>query len=134
MRSCRDIANFLASQPHIVAALGIEDCWVAAGLIRNAIWDHLHGRAAGACSSQTDVDVVYCDHGDARLDRDLLIEKCLLEQFPHIPWSVHNQARMHDRNGDPPYRRTEDAIRCWPKTATAIAARILNDRIEVISP
>jgi hypothetical protein len=139
MRSCRDIANFLASQPDImsslrpVAALGIEDCWVGAGLIRNAIWDRLHGRAVGAWA-QTDVDVVYCDHRDARVDRDLLIENYLIEQFPHIPWSVHNQARMHDRNGDPPYRSTEDAIRCWPETATAIAARVLNDSVEVISP
>src|SRR5262245_30257658 len=140
MRNCRDIAAFLASQPSImsalrpVAALRIEDCWVGAGLIRNAIWDHLHGRAAGAWASQTDVDVVYCDHADARLERDLVIENYLIEQFPHIPWSVHNQADMHDRNGGPPYRSAEDAIRRWPETATAIAARILNDRIEVISP
>jgi len=139
MRSRRDIANFIATQPHImsalrpVAALGIEDCWIGAGLIRNSIWDHLHGRAAGAWA-QTDVDVVYCDYRDACLERDLLIENCLVDQFPRIPWSVHNQARMHDRNGDPPYRSTEDAIRCWPKTATAIAARVLNDRVEVISP
>jgi len=65
------------------------------------------------------IDVVYCDHADARLERDLLIENYLIEQFPHIPWSVHNQGRMHYRNGDPPYRSTEDAIRRWPETATA---------------
>jgi hypothetical protein len=139
MRTCQDIATFLASQPQIlallrpVAALGIDDCWIGAGLIRNAIWDHLHGIAAELLA-ESDVDVVYCDHSDARLERDLAIESHLVDQFPKIPWSVHNQARMHERNGDAPYRNTEEAIRCWPETATAIAARILGDKVEVISP
>ncbi|HJZ29902.1 MAG TPA: nucleotidyltransferase family protein [Hyphomicrobiaceae bacterium] len=139
MRSLLDIAHFLASQPRLmsalrpVAALGIDDCWVGAGLIRNAVWDHLHGKAAEAWV-ETDVDVVYCDHHDARPDRDLLLENDLAGQYPHIPWSVHNQARMHERNGEAPYRSTEDAIRCWPETATAIAARVVNDQVEVIAP
>lgn len=25
-----------------VAALGAEDCWLGAGLVRDAVWDHLH--------------------------------------------------------------------------------------------
>jgi hypothetical protein len=29
-------------------------------------------------------------------------------------------ARMHERNGDAPYRNTEDAIRCWPETARKV--------------
>ncbi len=41
---------------------------------------------------------------------------------------------MHERNGDAPYRDTEDAIRCWPETATANAARISNDNVEIITP
>jgi len=139
MRTCQDIANFLAGQPLImsllrpVAALGIEDCWVGAGLIRNAIWDHLHGIRVELLAD-SDIDVVYCDHNDARLERDLSIEGRLFDQFPQVPWSVHNQARMHERNGDTPYRSTKEAIRCWPETATAIAARILGYKVEVISP
>jgi hypothetical protein len=139
MRTRQDIAIFLAGQPQLmallrpVAALGIDDCWIGAGLIRNAIWDHLHGFAVGPLA-ESDVDVVYCDHRDARVERDLAIERQLGDHFPHVPWSVHNQARMHHRNGDGPYRTTEDAIRCWPETATAIAARIIADEVEVISP
>ena len=139
MRNCRDIAAFLASQPSImsalrpVAALGIEDCWVGAGLIRNAIWDQLHGRVVGTCA-QTDVDVVYCDHNDASLERDLAIERRLFDEFSDVLWSVHNQARMHERNGDAPYYNTVEAIRRWPETATAIAARIVGDNVEVIAP
>ena len=31
-----------------VAALGLPDCWIAAGVLRNPIWDRLHGYA-GEC-------------------------------------------------------------------------------------
>ncbi|KGB52690.1 hypothetical protein FG91_03437 [Sphingopyxis sp. LC81] len=42
---------------------------------------------------------------------------------PSFAWSVKNQARMHIRNGDTPYSSSVDAMRYWPETATAIAAR-----------
>ena len=29
----------------IVRELGLPDCWVAAGFVRNCVWDHAHGRA-----------------------------------------------------------------------------------------
>jgi len=52
------------------------------------------------------------DPGNATPERDIATEKQLFEEYADIPWSVHNQARMHERNGDAPYRNTEDAIRC----------------------
>jgi hypothetical protein len=138
MRSSEDIAAFLGGQQYImallrdVAALGIDDCWIGAGLIRNAVWDHLHGYRVEPISG-SDVDVVYCDPHDASRERDQTIETCLRDACPSIPWSVHNQARMYD-NGSTVYRDTEDAIRHWPETATAIAARINGDHVEVIAP
>jgi uncharacterized protein len=139
MRRHEDIVAFLQDQSHImsllraVAALGIADCWVGAGVIRNAVWDHLHGFPIEP-SVKSGVDVVFCDHGEASLERDLAIERRLLHDFPDIAWSVHNQARMYERNGDAPYYNTEDAIRCWPETATAIAARIFAGSMQVIAP
>jgi uncharacterized protein len=41
---------------------------------------------------------------------------------------------MHEQNGDPPYDNTEDALRYWPETATAIAARLRSGRVHVIAP
>jgi uncharacterized protein len=44
-----DIGAFLAGQQYMVAlvrdvaALGIDDGWIGAGLIRNAVWDRLPG-------------------------------------------------------------------------------------------
>jgi hypothetical protein len=43
-------------------------------------------------------------------------------------------SRMHVRNGDPPYRDVFDAVRCWPETATSIAARIERGRVQVLAP
>lgn len=139
MQSSQDIVAFLKGQQLImsllqaVEALDIDDCWVGAGLIRNAVWDHLHGLPIGLVAG-SDVDVIYCDHANPRLDRDLAIEQQLACRFPRIPWSVHNQARMHERNDDAPYLNSEDAIRCWPETATAIAARLSSQGLEIIAP
>lgn len=36
---------------------------------------------------------------------------------------MKNQARMHTRNGDAPYVSAVEAMRYWPETATAVAAR-----------
>lgn len=139
MQTVPQLERFLRLQPLImsvlrpVAALGVEDCWVGAGLIRNAVWDHLHGRPIEIVSG-SDVDVIYCDAQDASAARDIAIEKLLTDACPGMPWSVHNQARMYERNGDPPYRDSEDAIRHWPETATAVAARLTAEQVEVIAP
>jgi uncharacterized protein len=139
MNSIEDIARFLERQPYIVKALsavealGIDDCWIGAGLIRNTVWNKLHGFATDPIVG-TDVDVVYCDAGDASLARDIAIEAQLFATLPGVLWSVHNQARMHIPNGDAPYRDVADAIRCWPETATAIAARKAGESVEVLAP
>ena len=136
---CQDITAFLQGQTHVmsllqhVAALDVDDCWIGAGLIRNAIWDHLHGMPVELVPG-SDVDVVYYESADTSPTRDLAIEKRLFDALPAIPWSVHNQARMHQANADAPYRNVADAISYWPETATAIAARIIADKVEIIAP
>jgi hypothetical protein len=47
---------------------------------------------------------------------------------------VKNQARMHLRNGDAPYRNTLDAVAHWAETATAVAARSIGGTVEVMAP
>jgi hypothetical protein len=139
MKSTNDIACFIAGLPGLmtpleaVAALGLDDCWIGAGFLRNAVWDHLHGRPVAPVPG-SDVDVVYYDPADARPPRDLAIERQLAAAHLAVPWSVHNQARMHAANGDSPYRDVADAIRCWPETAMAVAARLHNGRVEILAP
>ena len=139
LRDTGDIAAFLEAAPgtlrlfEAVASLDLPDGWIGAGLIRNAVWDALHGREPERLSTD-DVDVIYFDPGDIAGERERGIEAGLLALAPGIPWSAKNQARMHLRNGDRPYRDSRDAIAHWPETATAIAARLHHGRIEVIAP
>ncbi|WP_050385302.1 nucleotidyltransferase family protein [Bradyrhizobium pachyrhizi] len=139
MRTVEDVANFVGDQPLLtgllrsVATLAIDDCWIGAGVIRNAVWDHLHGYSIELLSG-SDVDVVYCDHSNVNSERDVAIERRLTNDRKGIPWSVRNQARMYERNGDVPYRDSEDAVRCWPETATAVAAKLSDGRVEIMAP
>ena len=103
-----------------VRVLDLPDCWVAAGFVRDAVWDHLHGYAPQLTG---DVDVIWFDRAQTAVDVDRGLERRLLAADPSIRWSVKNQARMHIRNGDAPYLCATDAMRHWPETATAVAVR-----------
>ena len=41
----------------LVQSLGLPDCWVGAGFLRSAVWDHLHQRAYSPVPS--DIDVIW---------------------------------------------------------------------------
>lgn len=116
-----------------LADLNLPDAWLAAGFVRNLVWDRLHGHAEP--TPLADLDVIYFDAADCRPERDREIEALLAAQAPGWPWSVKNQARMHLRNGDRPYRHCRDAMAHWPEVETALAARLTPaGAIEVISP
>ncbi|OLU27044.1 nucleotidyltransferase family protein [Pseudomonas sp. PA27(2017)] len=116
-----------------VRALHLPDCWVAAGFVRSAIWDHLHGRIA--CSLPPDIDVIWFDPDSALPEQDAELEAQLLQVDNRLNWSVKNQARMHLRNGDEPYASATDAMTHWPETATAVAVRLAADNeLEIAAP
>lgn len=117
----------------LVHSLGLPDCWIGAGFIRNAVWDHLHGRSAACLAG--DVDVIWFHHGRTDPSDDLNVRANLQAVDPSIAWSVKNQARMHVRNGDAPYASAIEAMRCWPETATAVAARQIGEGdLEIAAP
>ena len=105
----------------VVAGLGLPDGWIGAGFVRNLVWDRLHGLAAA--TPLADVDVLFFDP-DAGGEEESGIEARLQVYMPRTPWSARNQARMHVRNGDAPYRDTADAMAHWLETATAVAVRL----------
>jgi hypothetical protein len=117
----------------VLAALDLPDCWIGAGFVRDAVWDHLHGY--GITEPKGDIDVVWHDASSPEPDADELIERKLRDRMPNLQWSVKNQARMHTRNGDAPYVSVSDAMRHWPETATAVAVRLgYGGSIEVNAP
>ena len=116
-----------------VRALALPDWWIGAGFVRNAVWDHLHGFAPRMPSG--DIDVIWFDVVRAEKFFDEALTTALRAQRPDLPWSVKNQARMHRRNGDRPYRSSIDAMCHWPETATAIALKLNDDGVvELAAP
>jgi hypothetical protein len=107
---------------HAVRDLGLPDCWVAAGFVRNRVWDHLHRRATSPLPQ--DIDVIWFAPDACAARRDAGLEAALRKRDDTLAWSVKNQARMHVRNGDAPYRSALDAMRFWPETATAVGVRL----------
>ena len=117
----------------IVRDLGLPDCWVAAGFVRNCVWDHLHGHTTSPLPR--DIDVIWFEPAACDAARDAGLEAGLRDRDGALAWSVKNQARMHGRNGDAPYRSATDAMRYWPETATAIGVRLAEQGdIEVAAP
>lgn len=107
--------------------------YLAGGLVRNLLWDFLHGYKV--TTPLEDVDVVYFDASHPEKEHDTELEETLHEALPNFDWSVKNQARMHAVNNDEPYRSLEDAISRFPDTATAFALCLKeNGRFELIAP
>lgn len=115
-----------------VQSLHLPDCYVAAGFIRNMIWDFLHGYRFS--TPLNDVDVIYFDNKESSNNVHEHYEQQLSEMMPDLNWQVRNQAKMHVRNGDLPYKSSLDAMGYWVEKETSVAARILDGRqVECIS-
>src|SRR5688572_20445549 len=92
----------------LAAELALSDWCIAAGFVRNLVWDKLHGFQQPTALG--DIDLIYFDAADACAERDEVLEEGLRTRDPVLPWSVRNQARMHVRNDDAPYASTSDAM------------------------
>ncbi|MFC1236337.1 nucleotidyltransferase family protein [Vibrio sp. F74] len=115
-----------------VQSLQLPDCYVAAGFIRNMVWDFVHDYRFS--TPLNDVDVIYFDSNESSNNVHEHYEQQLSEMMPNLNWQVRNQAKMHMRNGDKPYKSTLDAMGYWVEKETSVAARILDShQIECIS-
>ncbi|RUS49107.1 nucleotidyltransferase family protein [Cohnella sp. AR92] len=106
----------------LVQALNLPDWCIAAGYVRNLVWDRLHGFAGR--TPLEDVDVLIYDRSDVTEDAEKKLEERLRRISPQDKWSVKNQARMHIRNNESEYVSIEDAMKRWPETATAVGVRL----------
>ena len=113
-----------------VGRLQLSDAWVSAGLIRNKVWDVMHGIETPI----HDIDVIYYDSGDFSLETEKALEYTLAAILPNEPWSVKNQARMHLKNGFPPYSSSYDGVAHFTETPTAIAVRLDKGEFQIMAP
>lgn len=145
MPNAARLAGLIAADPwrmralRAVAGLALPQGWIGAGFVRTLVWDHLAGLARPTPIG--DADVVYFDPADPDEATEKRLEARLTSDCPlvflgqPVPWSMKNQARMHVRNGDPPYRDVADALTHWLETPTAVAVRLdAGGRIEVLAP
>lgn len=115
-----------------VCALNLPQCYIAAGFVRNMVWDHLHDYIEP--TNLNDIDVIYFKTNEAEHENSKSHQSLLQRRMPNMNWQVRNQAMMHTRNGDEPYRSTLDAMGFWPEKETAIAVRKTAQEVyEVIS-
>lgn len=120
-------------QLRAVRSLGLPDWCIAAGFVRNRVWDHLHGIVPAR--QPVDIDVLYFDATDTSKDPEVEYERRLDALLPGLPWQVRNQARMHVWKGLPPHRSTSDAMIYWLETVTAVGVRLeADDRLTVVAP
>ncbi|WP_454441116.1 nucleotidyltransferase family protein [Vibrio bathopelagicus] len=115
-----------------VSLLGLPQCYIAAGFVRNRVWDHLHG--FDSPTPLNDIDVIYFDRSDTSYESAIRYEAQLQQWLPELDWQVRNQANMHTRNGDKPYQSVLDAMSYWPEKETAVGVKqSLTGDIECIS-
>ncbi|WOE30848.1 MULTISPECIES: nucleotidyltransferase family protein [unclassified Acinetobacter] len=137
------LSHILLNHPYLTAILQqlyeIEpDAYIAAGVIRNTIWDYLHDRQYDL--NHTEVDIVFYDPDDDGRQHQKIEDK-ITKIFPSIQWDVTNQALVHQ------WYRTEEgasisalqslahAISLWPETATAVAVRFNHQgNIDCLAP
>ncbi|MBB5016985.1 hypothetical protein HNQ59_000247 [Chitinivorax tropicus] len=107
------------------ARLDLPDWYLAAGCIRNQLWDHWHGYTTP--SGEQDIDLIYHDP-QASPEQDQVLSKTLSTQTGN-QWEVVNQAYVHrwyrDQHGQPiaAHNSCIEAMASWPETATCIGLR-----------
>jgi uncharacterized protein len=129
----RDLARRVLAEPWLAAALdavaasGLPDAWIGAGVIRDVVWGQLHDGFDPA--GVRDVDVVFFDPADLSPGRDAAAQQRLGE-LAGRPWEASNQAAVHTWfhtyfGGPPvpPFASVHDAVATWPETATCVAIR-----------
>jgi hypothetical protein len=111
---------------------------VGSGIIRDLVWDALHG--AGGALKFKDIDLVFFNPRDLSPEGESRVEAQLKARLD-LPWEAKNQARVHlwyeSKFGFSvePLTSIEDAVATWPETAVCVAVRLdRDDAIHVIAP
>ncbi|WP_339898392.1 nucleotidyltransferase family protein [uncultured Gilvimarinus sp.] len=113
------------------AELALPDWCLAAGFVRNLVWDKLHHYTQA--TPLNDIDFIYFSADEGEIACERRYEK-QLQLTVNAPWSVKNQARMHRRNADAPYCSSVDAMSYWVELETAVGVYWADNRIELVAP
>lgn len=113
-------------------SLALNDWCLAAGFVRNLVWDRLHGLTEA--TPLNDIDVIYFDPQDVTITTEKNLEQRLCA-VASLPWSVKNQARMHVLHNHSSYSSSSEAMSYWVETETVIGATLTPDgKVELVAP
>lgn len=121
------VRGILEASPRFLAALAVlarvgpPDAWLGAGAVRNRVWHALHGLPGDP--PESDLDVAWA--GSASSSEDARWE-ARLKAALDAPWEVVDQRRYG-------HASAEAGIASWPETATGVAARRREGRIELFA-
>ena len=117
----------------MIRSLELKDSWLAAGSVRNFIWNILSGKPG--FDAETDVDVIFFDPTVSN-EKTLQLEMELRKAFPAYSWELKNQVYMHIHSPNTqPYTSSKDAMSKYPECCTAIGLRLLeDDQLELFAP
>ena len=117
---------------HLASDLKLRDWCIAAGFVRNLVWDKLHKKEMP--TPLNDFDLIYYDPDNIEPAKDKQLE-LRMKNLTNQPWSVKNQARMHIRNKDKPYTSTYDAMSHWVEIETAVGVKLSETGdLEIVAP
>src|SRR3989344_774886 len=112
---------------------GLPDWYIAAGTIRNTVWNHLHGFPTTLY--QKDVDLIYYDAEDKpgeRGKRGEAAKRFLEKTAPRVTWDIVNQAWTHLFYYTPVRRKPQvssaaEAIAYWSEIPTCVGINLEED-------
>lgn len=107
---------------------------VAAGAVRNLVWDVLHGHAERTLPG--DVDYLFHDPVNTAPEFEQALQAQLAQALPGVAWDAVNQATIHVHNREvAPYESIAHAMRRWPEPVTAVGVCLqANGELQVMAP
>lgn len=134
-----ELTTLVRSDPWImdllraVRAMHLPKWCIAAGVIRNKVWDHLHGYSERTLPA--DIDVLFYDRDKIDGTYESEIESRLTAVVPNVRWEAVNQATVHSYAKDAPYESIEQAMLRWADPVTAVGANLNHEeQIVIVAP
>jgi hypothetical protein len=117
-----------------VRNIGLAQWCIAAGAVRNLVWDYLHGYDTRNYPS--DVDVLFYDVVRTDSSYEVEIERRLSAVRSDVQWEAVNQATVHHYTREPrPYASIEEAMSRWADSVTAVGVCLTStDQLRVTAP
>jgi hypothetical protein len=133
------LIELIKSDPGIMQLLeagrniGLRKWCIAAGVIRNKVWDFLHGYQER--TEPSDIDFLFYDGFNTEVAYEKKIEEQLGRRVPGVRWEAVNQATVHLYMKEANYHSIEEAMSRWAEAVTAVGVWLdRKNSLKVIAP